>query len=149
MQDKPVSERLRTAGTRPCFCYLTDLTVIFLNGICGIYKLMNSRNVLVVFVQFIPVLMPEPDDDRILFAPFLFQLKKFIFRRFFIYSLINEFQILQEFLLIFGAYIFDGITNLMCNTKLYRCIGINTLNCFRKNFSSRLQAIRISSTPRF
>ena len=58
------------------------------------------------------------------------------FCRFFIYSLINAFQILQEFLLIFGAYILDGITNLMYNTKLYSCIGINTLDRFRKTFQS-------------
>mgnify|MGYP006863397965 CR=1 FL=1 len=68
---------------------------------------MDSWSVLEVFRQCIPILLPGPDDDRILFTPFLFQLKKFIFCQFFIYSQINAFQILQEFLLIFGAYIFD------------------------------------------
>ena len=34
--------------------------------------------------------------------------------------------------MIFGAYIFDGITNPMYDTKLYGCIGINTLDCFRE-----------------
>lgn len=65
-----------------------------------------------------------------------FQLKKFILCRFFIYSLINAFQILQEFLLIFGAYIFDGITNLMYDTKLFGYIWINTLDCLRKTFQA-------------
>lgn len=118
------------------FCHLTDLTVIPFNSICCIYELTNSRSVLEIFGQLIPILLPGPDNDRILFAPFFFQLKKFIFCRFFIYSLINAFQILQEFLLIFGTYIFDGITNLMYNTKLYGCIGINTLDCFRKTFQA-------------
>lgn len=72
----------------------------------------------------------------ILLAPFLFQLKKLIFCRFFIYSLINASQIFQEFLLIFRTYIFDGITNLMYDTKLYGSIGINTLDGFRKTFQA-------------
>ena len=55
---------------------------------------------------------------------------------FFIYSLIDAFQVLQEFLLIFGAHILDGVTNLMYDTKLYSSIGINTLDCFRKTFQT-------------
>ena len=136
MQDKPVSQGLYLTGTRLCFCHLTDLTVIPFNSICCIYELTESRSILEIFGQFIPNLLPGPNNDRILLAPFLFQLRKFIFCRFFIYSLINTFQILQEFLLIFSAYIFDGISNLMYDTKLYGCIGINTLDW--ENLSSRL-----------
>lgn len=40
------------------FCYLTDLAVISFNGICSIYKLTDSRSVLEVFGQFIPVVLP-------------------------------------------------------------------------------------------
>ena len=105
------------------FCYLTDLTVIPFNSICCIYELTDSRSILEVFGHLILVLLPGPDDDRILFAPFLFQLEKLIFCRLFIYSLIDAFQILEEFLLIFGAYILDGITYLMYDTKLPTVLG--------------------------
>lgn len=134
MQDKPVSQGLYLTGTLLCFCYLTDLTVIRFNSICCIYKLTNSQSILEIFGLLIPIVLPEPDDDRII--PFFFQLKKFIFCRFFIYSLIDAFQVLQEFLFIFGAYILDGVANLMYDTKLYDCIWINALNGLRKAFES-------------
>lgn len=75
------------------FCYLADLTVIPLNGICGIDKLTDDRSILEVFGQLIPVVLPGSDNDRILFTPFFIQLEELIFCGFLIDCLIDTFQI--------------------------------------------------------
>ena len=47
------------------YTHLADLTVIPLNGICGIDKLTDDRSILEVFGQLIPVVLPGSDNDRI------------------------------------------------------------------------------------
>ena len=107
------------------FCYLTDLTVISFNGICGIYKFTDSRSVLEVFRQFIPVLLPGPDDDRILFTPF--------------YQW-NRNQLTGEIALVsLGGTFSDGQIRQVLN----RFLGARPFDCFDNDLPGRIYGLRM------
>src|SRR5690606_25989928 len=112
-------------------------------------QLTNRWVVFKIRAELCPVIPPRGDDNGILFAPLLVKGIKLLFSEFFRGRLIDFFEIGQEWLLIFTGNILQAVSDLMHTTALNLSFREGRLNRFSKPLRLSMQAIRISSSPRF
>src|SRR5690606_33359588 len=92
-------------------------------------QLANRWVVFKIRAELCPVIPPGGDDNGILFAPLLVKGIKLLFSEFLRRSLIDFFEIGQEWLLIFAGHILQTVSNLMNDAALDLSLSVdeNTL----------------------
>ena len=138
----PVLDRLRPLASDSCKCQkhkffegcvvrkdplvlgdLTQLAVVALHGVGGVYYAPYVFGVLEVRAEPFPVVTPALDDYRIVLAPLQFQLIQSLFRRILVHRLVDLLQILHELLLPLAGHILYRVAYLVDYTQLHRGLG--------------------------
>ena len=144
----PVLDRLRPLASDSCKCHkhkffegcvvrkdplvlgdLTQLAVVALHGVGGVYYAPYVFGVLEVRAEPFPVVTPALDDNRIVLAPLDFKVVKCLFCSIFVDRLIYEFQITHELFLVLAGNILDRVAYLVYDAELNRSLRKDT--CYR------------------
>ena len=123
--------------------------MIAFHGVGSIDKFSDTSCKLEVFRKLLPIVLPGPDYNGILFSPFGVQVQKLRFSSLLTDCLIDKLQVLHELFLVLTAHIFDGITDLMYDTELDIVSRYTLRIASGKPLRPSTQAIRISCTPQF
>ena len=129
-QEKQFGSSLVRGKRRFRFDDLAKLAVITLNSIGGIDKTANIGRKIEESSQFIPIIEPRTDSDRIFIAPIVTQQEEVFFSHSTGGSLVNGLQVSEEGFVVGTGDIAEAVADLVDNTALNDGAGENRCNGF-------------------
>jgi hypothetical protein len=105
-----------------------------LDGIGRVDNAADRLGVLKIGGELFPVMLPGVDYQRVFFLPLCYQFQQGVFTLKFVNGCINRLQILDEFFLVFGGHVLEGVTDLMDHAALHLSLRKSTPNGFGKAF---------------